>query len=137
MASTCGQGSKNCGVDMIGPTFRKVSSQPGITTCSVTLKRGVYYTSSTTPLCSFRSGSPFDNPWYASLGLFNTGGRLVKSVATSSGVVTWETGSGYVDVNDPTGKIFQSSITFTFLDGTTYTTNINDCHKPDSTRIFG
>lgn len=138
VASTCNVGSTSCGVDMIRKTWNAATGNeaPGIAQCTVSLSK-TNPISGSTPICYIRPYSD-SQLYYTSLGVFNTGGRIVKSASVAGLAGKFQSGSGYFDF-DPQGKpLFTSNapVIFTFEDGSNANYQLSDCKKPSGVNIW-
>lgn len=104
IASVCNKNAHNCGVDMIRKTWSQATGgrSPGVANCRVTLKNTLPMTSRS-PRCFFRPGSPTSNAWYASVGVFNTGGKLPVSAKIGRIRGRFNGGSSYFDFHGHVG----------------------------------
>lgn len=130
VASVCNKGSATCGVDLIRATWDKVTGDqpPGITYCAVELT-GDSLMSIDSPKCFFRPSGEYGNLWYASVGLFNTGGKLPAS-ATLNGISgTFNGDSSYFDFSGNIGphKSGTADFVVSFTDGSSFTTPYSEC----------
>merc|ERR1719221_2208448 len=110
---------------------------PGIAQCTVSLKNTLPMTSAS-PQCFFRFSSETGNEWYASVGIFNTGGRLPVS-ATLNGIVgTFNGRSAFFDFSGSIGPHSGSSAEFvtTFADGTSTSVPFSQCTHTGETYIW-
>ena len=134
VVTTCG----NCGVDMIGKTWRKATGDrpPGVVDCGVSLTnknpiRG------DEPICYYRPDSEFDNDYSAILGVFNTGGRISSS-AIAAGVAGLRYSSGWF-VFGGSGKPIlnkDAQVVFTYEDGSNSSFRLADCKSGGRGQIF-
>jgi len=139
VASVCNINAYNCGVDMIRKTWDEATGgqSPGIAQCTVSLKNTLPMTSAS-PECFFRPSSETGNEWYASVGIFNTGGRLPVS-ATLNGIAgTFNGGSAFFDFSGSIGPHSGSSAQFitTFADGTSISVPFSQCTHTGETYIW-
>lgn len=139
VASTCNLGSPSCGVDLIGKTWRRVSAgrSPGIVeNCLVTLTNRNPL-SGGGPLCFHRPNSEVNNPYYASVGVFNTAGR-VSSSAVAAGLAGRRNNDGYFEFNTNGRPLLQprAPIVFQFEDGSSAAFALRDCRPGGQTHIF-
>jgi len=130
VASVCNKNAHNCGVDLIRKSWDLATggATPGITQCSMALTNSLPLAASTVE-CFFRPSSEYGNQWYASVGLFNTGGRLPAS-ATLKGVPgSFNGDSAYFDFNGPVGQHSGSTapLVVTFTDGSSQTVPYGSC----------
>ena len=135
VASTCNLGSSSCGVDLIAQTWNKATSNqsPGIAQCQVahTQINPMHGASS---LCFYRPNSPNDNQYYASLGVFNTNGRIPSSATLGSIQGTRDSGDSYFTFNGLNSGL---TVTFTFEDGSSSPSfPLSSCRSGGSTYIF-
>ena len=136
VASTCNLGSTSCGVDLIGPTWRKATNNqpPGIAQCQVALTKINPMQSSGSPLCFYRPNSPNDNQYYASLGVFNTNGRIPSSATLGSIQGTRDSGdNSYFTFNGLNSGL---TVTFIFEDGSSSSFSLSSCRSGGDTFIF-
>ena len=138
VASTCNLGSTSCGVDLIGPTWRKATNNqlPGIAQCQVALTKINPMQSSGSPLCFYRPNSPIDNPYYASLGVFNTNGRIPSSATLGNNQGVKGSGDSYFNFNSGSPTNSGDTVTFNFEDGSSNSFGLGNCTPGGSTRIF-
>merc|ERR1711988_1777716 len=95
----------NCGIDLIRTTWDVATGgmPPGIyDQCTVTL-RDTLPMSSGSVECFFRPSSEYGNQWYASVGVFNTGGRLPASATLNGHGGAFNGDSAYFDFNGYVG----------------------------------
>jgi len=88
--------------------------------------------------CFFRPSSEYGNQWYASVGLFNTGGRLPAS-ATLNGIPgSFNGDSAYFDFNGQVGHHSGSTalLAVTFTDGSSQTVPYGSCTRVDQAYIW-
>jgi hypothetical protein len=135
VASTCNLGSTSCGVDLIGNTWRTstANQSPGTRLCQVALTN-INPIQGSAPLCFYRPNSPIGSLYYASLGVFNTNGRIPSSASLGSIQGTVDSGDSYFTFNGP----FNSglTVTFTFNDGSTTSFPLSNCQSGGNTYIF-
>jgi hypothetical protein len=130
VASVCNKNAHNCGVDLIRKSWDLATggAPPGITQCSMTLTDSLPLAASAVE-CFFRPSSEYGNQWYASVGLFNTGGRLPAS-ATLNGIPgSFNGDSAYFDFNGHVGQHSGSTVPLvvTFTDGSSQTVPYGSC----------
>lgn len=138
VVSTCNINSNTGGVDLITSTWNKVTrnAQPGVVHCSVKLL-------DVNPMeggmqCYHRPHSD-SSPYYTSVGLFNTGARIVKSAVLEGVQGTFNNPSnGYFDFNSGGRDLFHdnSEITFIFEDGGSVSFKLKECKNPGGVHIF-
>ena len=136
VASTCNLGSSSCGVDLIQKTWNKATGNqsPGIAECKVALTKQNPMAGGA-PLCFHQPNSEIGNLYYASLGVFNTNGRVVKS-ATLAGVQgTWNNG-GWFKFNSGGSFNTNAAVSFSFEDGSSNSFSLSNCAPGGSTHIF-
>lgn len=138
VASTCNLGSDTCGVDLISKTWNVATGnkQPGIETCRVELTKTSPLNGGG-PLCYFRptSGS---HQYYASLGVFNTGGRVVQRAVAAGVNGGFQGGSGYFDFNGNGQPLFtgDATVEFFFNDGSSNSFRLSDCRDGGNVHIW-
>lgn len=131
IASVCNKNANNCGVDLIRKSWSIATGgmPPGIyDQCTMTLT-GTLPMVSNNMQCFFRPSSEYGNQWYASVGLFNTGGKLPAS-ATLNGIVgSFNGDSAYFDFNGNVGSHSSGTaqLVATFTDGTVVTMPYSSC----------
>ena len=137
VASTCNLGSATCGVDLIGKTWRTVTSNqsPGTAQCKVSLTN-INPMQGSSPLCFYRPSSPTNNAYYASLGVFNTNGRIPSS-ATLAGVQGQkDSGDSYFTFNSGGSFTSGAAVRFNFGDGSSASFQLSSCSAGGNTHIF-
>lgn len=131
VASICNKNAYNCGVDLIRKSWDLATggAAPGITECTMALDDSLPIASSEAQ-CFFRPSGEYGNRYYASVGVFNTGGRLPAS-ATLNGVSgSFNGDSAYFDFNGDVGVHSGSStvpLVVTFMDGSSMTVSYGSC----------
>mmetsp|Transcript_6102 Transcript_6102/g.16499 ORF Transcript_6102/g.16499 Transcript_6102/m.16499 type:complete len:390 (-) Transcript_6102:291-1460(-) len=131
VASICNKNAHNCGVDLIRKSWDLATGNtpPGITDCTMTLDDSPLLASSEVQ-CFFRPSGEYGNRYHASVGVFNTGGRLPAS-ATLNGITgSFNGDSAYFDFNGDVGVHSSSStvpFVVTFTDGSSMTTTYGSC----------
>jgi hypothetical protein len=140
VASTCNLNSGTCGVDMIGKTWRKATSNkpPGIVDCSVSLtNRNPLRAGNNDPLCYYRPNSENNNNYYAILGVVNTGGRISSS-AVASGVTGRRNNDGWFEFNGSGKPLFtkDAQVVFRYEDGSSTSFRLSDCRIAGQVQIF-
>lgn len=143
VASVCNKGEATCGVDLIRKTWDLATGNenPGEAHCAVELT-GDSLISGDSPKCFFRPSGEYGNPYYASVGLFNTHGKLPASATlthnhnqvsgTFNGDSAYFDFSGHIGPHEGSNTVF----TVTFTDGTTFTTPYHKCIKSSMTYIW-
>ncbi|CAK0810416.1 unnamed protein product [Prorocentrum cordatum] len=131
VASICNKNAYNCGVDLIRTSWDVATGgmAPGIfDQCTVTL-RDTLPMSSGSVECFFRPSSEYGNQWYASVGVFNTGGRLPASATLNGRGGSFNGDSAYFDFNGYVGPHEGSSelLVVTFTDGTSVSLPYGSC----------
>jgi hypothetical protein len=138
VVDTCDLNSGACGVDMIGKTWRKATSNKptGIVSCSVSLTnrnplRG------NDPICYYRPNSQDDNNYHAILGVVNTGGRISSS-AVASGVTGRRNNDGWFEFNGSGNPLFtkDSQVVFRYEDGSSSSFRLSNCRIGGQVQIF-
>lgn len=139
VASVCNKGARNCGVDMISRTWPEATGGkiPGIEKCKVELTDALPMASGS-PKCFFRPSSTTGNPHFASVGVFNTGGRLPVRATLGEHVGTFNGVSGYFDFRGHVGVHTGSSkaLVTHFSDGSSHSVPFRDCAHTGSTYIW-
>ena len=136
VASTCNLGSTSCGVDLIGSTWRKATANqsPGVTQCNVALTK-INPMQGASPLCFYRPNSETNNRYYASLGVFNTNGRIPSSATLGNIQGQKDSGDSYFTFSGgPTST--GATAKFVFEDGTSASFPLTSCGSGGSTHIF-
>lgn len=136
VASTCNLGSDSCGVDLVESTWKKATGNkpPGVVSCSVSLVKK-------NPLnddgavCFYRPNSPTDNAYYASLGVINTSGRIVRSAKANGIEGKFQFGSQWLDFNG-SGLQGRVPVIFTFEDGSTAEFTLDQCRPGGNVHIW-
>jgi len=138
VASTCNLGSGSCGVDLITKTWNTATGNkpPGEAQCTVDL-------STTNPLddgapvCYFRPNSG-SQAYYSSLGVFNTGGRIVQRAVLAGVDGQFQSGSGYLDFNAQGTPKFtdDATVTFYFNDNSSASFQLRNCKTSNSVYIW-
>merc|ERR1711879_1092950 len=136
VASVCNKNAHNCGVDMIRKTWSAATGgrSPGLAKCRVTLKPTLPMVHNT-PKCFWRPHISGGNPWFASVGIFNTGHKFVVS-AELDGVRGRFNGVGkYFDFS---GKRFgrNARLVGHFHDGSSISMPLSRCIHPGRTHIW-
>jgi hypothetical protein len=130
VASVCNKNAHNCGVDMIRKTWSEATGgrSPGVAKCRVTLKNTLPMTSRS-PKCFYRPRSPTNNAYYASVGLFNTGGRLPVSAKLGNIRGRFNGVSSYFDFRGHVGIHTHSraKLTVKFSDGSSTSVPFRSC----------
>ena len=138
VASTCNLGSTSCGVDLIGPTWRKATNNQvsGTAQCQVALTK-MNPMQGGSPLCFYRPNSPTGNPYYASLGVFNTNGRIPSSATLGTIQGVKDSGDSYFTFNGGSPTNGGTGVQFKFEDGSTPASfSLGNCNSGGSTHIF-
>jgi hypothetical protein len=131
VASICNKNAYNCGVDLIRKSWDLATggAPPGITECTMALDDSPLLVSSEAQ-CFFRPSGEYGNRYHASVGVFNTGGRLPAS-ATLNGISgSFNGDSAYFDFNGDVGVHSGSStvpLVVTFTDGSSMTVSYGSC----------
>jgi hypothetical protein len=141
VASVCNFGAHNCGVDMITNTWNPATgNEPyGEVTCKLSLTADNALPGSSNQ-CFYRpDGVAGSSESYTSVGLFNTGGKLVQSSTLAGVLGTLNGNSGYFDFDAQGQPLFDSNaqMVTTFTDGSSVTTVYSSCVKPSGAHIFG
>jgi len=132
VASICNQGAHNCGVDLIRKSWDVATGgmAPGIyDQCTMSLESTLPMSSGDVQ-CFFRPSSQYGNLWYASVGLFNTGGRLPASATLNGHQGTFNgAASSYFDFGGDIGAHAGSSVPLVvqFTDGTSLSMAYGEC----------
>jgi len=131
VASICNKNAYNCGVDLIRTSWDVATGgmAPGIyDQCTVTLRDTLPMSSSSVE-CFFRPSSEYGNQWYASVGVFNIGGRLPASATLNGHKGTFNGDSAYFDFNGMVGPHEGSSapLVVTFTDSTSVSVPYGSC----------
>jgi len=141
VASVCDINDHTCGVDMITNTWNPATGNApyGEVTCKLSLTAENAMSGSSNQ-CFYRpDGVAGSSEYSTSVGLFNTGGKLVQS-STLAGIPGTNSGnSGYFDFDSQGQPLFVSSaeLVTTFTDGSSVTTKYSECVKPSGAHIFG
>jgi len=141
VASVCNIGDHSCGVDMITNTWNPATGNApyGEVTCKLSLTADNALSGSPNQ-CIYRpDGVAGSSEYSTSVGLFNTGGKLVQSSTLAGIPGTYSGNSGYFDFDSQGQPLFVSSaeLVTTFTDGSSVTTIYSSCVKPSGAHIFG
>eukprot|EP00475_Leptophrys_vorax_P036618 TRINITY_DN6220_c0_g1_i1.p1 TRINITY_DN6220_c0_g1~~TRINITY_DN6220_c0_g1_i1.p1 ORF type:complete len:320 (+),score=50.36 TRINITY_DN6220_c0_g1_i1:236-1195(+) len=141
VTSSCDVGSLSCGLDMIAKTWNATTGgQPyGVASCTMSLTCS-YPMGGTTPKCFLRpdaiSGS---SAYYTSLGVFNTGAKILKSISVA-GVEGKSNGvsNAYFDFNASGQPLFvsNSQVVVTYQDGSTSIMTFGDCQQVPEVMVW-
>jgi hypothetical protein len=138
VASTCNLNSDSCGVDMIGKTWRRATSNksPGIVDCSVSLTNRNPLNGNDA-ICYYRPNSETTNNYYAILGVVNTGGRISSS-AVAAGVTGRRNNDGWFEFNGSGSPKFQKNaeVVFRYEDGSSSSFRLSNCRNGGQVQIF-
>ncbi|XP_046438937.1 uncharacterized protein LOC124190356 [Daphnia pulex] len=138
VASTCNLNSDSCGVDMIGKTWRRATSNkpPGIVDCSVSLTNRNPLNGNDA-ICYYRPNSETTNNYSVILGVVNTGGRISSS-AVAAGVTGRRNNDGWFEFNGSGSPLFQSNteVVFRYEDGSSSSFRIGNCRNGGQVQIF-
>lgn len=138
VASTCNLGSGTCGVDLISKTWNVATGNkpPGIAQCTVELST-TNPLNDNAPICFFRptSGS---QAYYTSLGVFNTGGRIVQRAVAAGVNGIFQSGSGYFDFDGQGSPKFvdTATVVFYFEDNSSASFQLKDCRNNRNVYIW-
>ena len=137
VASKCISGTK-CGVDLIGQTWKKATGNltSGIAQCRVALTK-INPIRGSAPLCFFRPNTSTNNPHYASIGLFNTGG-LIPSSASLANIAGLRTNAddGYFSFHSDQPFSKDANITFNFENGLPISIPFSSCSSAGDVKHF-
>jgi hypothetical protein len=138
VASTCNLNSDSCGVDMIGKTWRRATSNktPGIVDCSVSLTNRNPINGNDA-ICYYRPNSETNNAYFVILGVVNTGGRISSS-AVAAGVTGRRNNDGWFEFNGSGSPKFQkdTEVVFRYEDGSSSSFRIGNCRNGGQVQIF-
>jgi len=137
VASTCNLNTPPCGLDLIGKSWRRATSnqRPGIVKCRVSLTNKNPLRSNG-PVCYHRPDSDLGNTYFTIIGVLNTGGRIPSS-AVVAGVTGRRSNDGWFKFTD--GKPIMkndAAVTFHFEDGSSENFRLADCKPRIQTHIF-
>jgi len=138
VVSTCDVGDYSCGVDMVHSTWKKATKNADCcAVCTVELNKSSIFKNYEDMVCTFRAdcGDCQYNPYYASVGLVNTKGKIVVSVSADG--QSMRNNDGYNQFWDGNGPYNgNSKFVFTFADGNTHSCKYNELRKPSNVHIW-
>ena len=138
VASACSLNTPSCGVDLIGKTWRRATSnqRPGIVKCRVSLTNKNPLRSNG-PVCYHRPDSDLGNTYFTIIGVLNTGGRIASS-AVAAGVTGKRSNDGWFQFNTGGRSLLKkdAAVTFHFEDGSSENFRLADCKPSIRTHIF-
>ena len=105
---------------------------PGITSCSVSLSSKNPFKSSGMK-CFYRT-SETNNPWYTSVGVFNTGAKLVERAELNGQSGQTNAFHPFFTFSTQSGK--EDTVTFFFNDGTSFKSKLKDCSNGKDKQIW-
>lgn len=139
VANTCGLGNDQCGINLLGKTWRKATANatPGIASCNVSLtsKNPIQ---GTTNQCYHRPNSDNNNQYSTIIGLLNTNGQLVKSASVAGVQGINHNSDGWYEFNGNGKPLFNDNaiVVFTFEDGSNVQLKLSVCKNGQNTQIF-